>query len=120
MRGQAEAAHFGKRLPFRRLEAAEGERLLFNRDRLSERSDLQGRERDLRALQWSRKHLPESLSNLGAAVVPGRAHDDHVMSRIEDARRVAEEHGIDLAGVKPAGGRIEKSDVLALPRRWPM
>lgn len=29
------------------------------------------------------------------------------------ARRVAEEHGIDLARVKPAGPRIEKSDVLA-------
>jgi pyruvate dehydrogenase E2 component (dihydrolipoamide acetyltransferase) len=29
------------------------------------------------------------------------------------ARRIAEEHGIDLAQVKPGGGRIEKADVLA-------
>jgi pyruvate dehydrogenase E2 component (dihydrolipoamide acetyltransferase) len=29
------------------------------------------------------------------------------------ARRIAEEHGIDLATVKPAGGRIEKADMLA-------
>ncbi len=29
------------------------------------------------------------------------------------ARRMAEEHGIDLARIKPGGGRIEKADVLA-------
>lgn len=29
------------------------------------------------------------------------------------ARRIAEEYGIDLAKVKPSGGRIEKADVLA-------
>ena len=29
------------------------------------------------------------------------------------ARRMAEEHNIDLALVKPAGGRVEKADVLA-------
>jgi pyruvate dehydrogenase E2 component (dihydrolipoamide acetyltransferase) len=29
------------------------------------------------------------------------------------ARRIAEEHGIDLAAVKPSGGRVEKADVLA-------
>ena len=29
------------------------------------------------------------------------------------ARKMAEEHGIDLAAVKPGGGRIEKADVLA-------
>jgi pyruvate dehydrogenase E2 component (dihydrolipoamide acetyltransferase) len=29
------------------------------------------------------------------------------------ARRIAEEHGIDLAKIKPGGGRIEKADVLA-------
>lgn len=29
------------------------------------------------------------------------------------ARRIAEEHGIDLAMIKPGGGRIEKADVLA-------
>lgn len=30
------------------------------------------------------------------------------------ARRMAEEHGIDLATIKPGGGRIEKADVLAV------
>src|SRR3989337_1936982 len=29
------------------------------------------------------------------------------------ARRIAEEHGIDIARVKPDGGRVEKADVLA-------
>jgi len=29
------------------------------------------------------------------------------------ARKIAQEHGVDLARVKPAGGRIEKADVLA-------
>ncbi len=29
------------------------------------------------------------------------------------ARRIAQEHGIDLATIKPGGGRIEKADVLA-------
>ncbi|HET7091033.1 MAG TPA: dihydrolipoamide acetyltransferase family protein, partial [Anaerolineae bacterium] len=29
------------------------------------------------------------------------------------ARRIAEEHGIDIARVKPGGGRVEKADVLA-------
>ncbi len=29
------------------------------------------------------------------------------------ARKIAEEHGVDLAHVKPAGGRIEKADVMA-------
>src|SRR3990172_8524666 len=35
------------------------------------------------------------------------------------ARRIAEEHGIDIARVKPDGGRVEKADVLALPSHLP-
>ncbi len=35
------------------------------------------------------------------------------------ARQIAQEHGIDLARVKPSGGRIEKADVLAYLARAP-
>ena len=33
------------------------------------------------------------------------------------ARRIAEEHGVDLAIIKPSGGKIEKADVLAFVNR---
>jgi len=44
--------------------------------------------------------IPEALSNIALEVSPL-------------ARKIANEHGIDLALVKPNGKRIEKSDVLA-------
>jgi pyruvate dehydrogenase E2 component (dihydrolipoamide acetyltransferase) len=44
-------------------------------------------------------------------LAPEEAHSPIVASPV--ARRIAQEHAIDLARVKPTGGRIEKADVLA-------
>ena len=55
-----------------------------------------------------------TASTSTAPVVTGRTPATAaVVSASPLARRIAEEHNIDLAVVKPAGGRIEKADVLA-------
>jgi len=49
-----------------------------------------------------------------APMATGRASTKSaIVSASPLARRIAEEHSIDLAAIKPNGGRIEKADVLA-------
>jgi pyruvate dehydrogenase E2 component (dihydrolipoamide acetyltransferase) len=51
-----------------------------------------------------------------APVVPG-APDPGVVKASPLARRIAEQHGVDIAQVKTASGRVEKADVLAYVER---
>ena len=44
---------------------------------------------------------------------PGRGPGEGVIKASPLARRIAEEHGVDLAHIKTASGKIEKADVLA-------
>ena len=50
------------------------------------------------------------LQSAGAAAVPAPAA---AVRASPLARKIAQEHGVDLAQVKPAGGKIEKADVVA-------
>ena len=49
------------------------------------------------------------------ALIVGKVETLHLTSLHASpvARKIAEEHGVDLARVKPTGGRIEKADVMA-------
>jgi pyruvate dehydrogenase E2 component (dihydrolipoamide acetyltransferase) len=51
-----------------------------------------------------------------APVVPG-APEPGVVKASPLARRIAEQHGVDIAQVKTASGRVEKADVLAYVER---
>jgi pyruvate dehydrogenase E2 component (dihydrolipoamide acetyltransferase) len=46
------------------------------------------------------------------ALILAPGEDPKVLSASPVARKIAQEHGVDLARVKPGGGRIEKADVL--------
>ena len=50
------------------------------------------------------------LQSAGATAVPAPAA---AVRASPLARKIAQEHGVDLAQVKPAGGKIEKADVVA-------
>jgi pyruvate dehydrogenase E2 component (dihydrolipoamide acetyltransferase) len=52
-------------------------------------------------------------SPAGAGSAPGGASPPGAVRASPLARKVAEQHGVDLARVKTASGRIEKADVLA-------
>ncbi len=56
----------------------------------------------------------ESAPSTAPAVQSGRTISKSIeVTASPVARKIAEEHGVDLALVKPGGGRIEKADVLA-------
>ncbi len=56
----------------------------------------------------------ESAPSIAPAIQSGRTMPKPVeINASPVARKIAEEHGIDLARVKPGGGRIEKADVMA-------
>ncbi len=56
----------------------------------------------------------------GAANAPGPAAPGAGVMASPVARKIAAEHGLDLAAIKPNGGRVEKADVLAfLEQRQP-
>ncbi|CAG0945900.1 partial Dihydrolipoyllysine-residue succinyltransferase component of 2-oxoglutarate dehydrogenase complex, partial [Anaerolineae bacterium] len=56
----------------------------------------------------------ESAPSVAPAIQSGRTIPNPVeINASPVARKIAEEHGIDLARVKPGGGRIEKADVMA-------
>ncbi len=56
--------------------------------------------------------IGESVPNVAPAVQSGRTIPKAIeISASPVAKRIAEEHEIDLAQVKPSGGRIEKADV---------
>src|SRR5580765_8344208 len=49
----------------------------------------------------------------GAVVVPPTAVSASPVKASPLARRIAEQHGVDIAAVKTASGRVERADVLA-------
>ena len=56
----------------------------------------------------------ESAPTIAPAVQSGRTIPRSIeISASPVARKMAEEHGIDLALIKPQGGRVEKADVMA-------
>jgi pyruvate dehydrogenase E2 component (dihydrolipoamide acetyltransferase) len=56
---------------------------------------------------------PSTLSPLGRGQGEGAQGEGAVIKASPLARRIAEEHGVDLARIKTASGKIEKADVLA-------
>jgi pyruvate dehydrogenase E2 component (dihydrolipoamide acetyltransferase) len=55
----------------------------------------------------------ETAAALAASISSAAVTPAPVVSASPVAKRIAEENGIDLAAIKPAGSRIEKADVLA-------
>ncbi len=66
-----------------------------------------------RRSEGARAAPPQTLSPLGRGQGEGAKGEGAVIKASPLARRIAEEHGIDLARIKTASGKIEKADVLA-------
>lgn len=65
-----------------------------------------------------RRSAAAVLSQAPAAATPSRATEGAPRTKASPlARKIAEQHGIDLAEVKTSTGRIEKADVLAYVER---
>jgi pyruvate dehydrogenase E2 component (dihydrolipoamide acetyltransferase) len=63
--------------------------------------------------------VPEETPEIQLSTAPDSGTKKVVPAASPVARRIAEERGVDLALVKPEGGRIQKTDVLAyLERQW--